>query len=168
MKICTNCNENKPFSEFYRDKRVEDGFRSRCKECYSAISKKYHQENAERMRSVWKKYRDENPDKVRAAHKKYREKNSDKVRAAVEKCEEKNRKINQAYIAKEKGISCMDCGATESKGKRKALDLHHRDPSTKEFDVSRYIGCPWETIKDEIEKCDLLCAQCHKKRHNNI
>ena len=48
------------------------------------------------------------------------------------------------------------------------LDFHHRDPTEKDFSVSQLLNHRWETILDEINKCDLLCACCHRLEHQNI
>ena len=55
---------------------------------------------------------------------------------------------------------CRGCGA------RGPLDFHHRDPATKEFKVSRgRYQYSWERVRAEIAKCDLLCKECHRKKH---
>jgi hypothetical protein len=45
-----------------------------------------------------------------------------------------------------------------------SFDFHHRDPSTKQFAIGSFTGA-WETLLVEAEKCDLLCANCHRLRH---
>jgi len=46
------------------------------------------------------------------------------------------------------------------------LEFDHRDPSTKEMSVSEMVRSKMgiERIKREIEKCDILCSNCHKRR----
>ena len=49
-----------------------------------------------------------------------------------------------------------------------ALEFHHRDPSQKTVEISKiyYLkGWGLERIKQEIEKCDLICANCHRIEH---
>lgn len=61
----------------------------------------------------------------------------------------------------EKG--CKVCGY---KTHPEALDLDHRNPEEKKFVVSRKVGnLSLEKLKEEIEKCDVLCANCHRIRH---
>jgi hypothetical protein len=45
-----------------------------------------------------------------------------------------------------------------------ALELNHIDPSTKEFTVSRCLGSgyTWDKVLAEIEKCDVMCSNCHQ------
>ena len=47
------------------------------------------------------------------------------------------------------------------------LDFHHRDPETKRLSISSMItfGHGKEQLKEEITKCEVLCANSHRKRH---
>lgn len=49
-----------------------------------------------------------------------------------------------------------------------ALDFHHRDRTQKDLCVSDIVTFGWSKarIKSEIDKCDILCANCHRKEHN--
>ena len=42
-KVCTECEEEKLFSEFHRDKTHKDGHRNRCKKCQNKLTKEYRQ-----------------------------------------------------------------------------------------------------------------------------
>ena len=45
--------------------------------------------------------------------------------------------------------------------------FHHRDPATKKFGISMAGSIQaWETIKEELDKCDLLCSNCHAELHD--
>lgn len=62
-----------------------------------------------------------------------------------------------------KGGRCESCGWN---GHPAALQFHHRDPSQKKFTITTSVmgsprKYPWDVIVAEIEKCDLLCANCH-------
>lgn len=57
-----------------------------------------------------------------------------------------------------KGGKCQKCGYNKC---RAALSFHHRDPSTKKFGISSWRHVKWDDVKQEIEKCDLLCSNCH-------
>lgn len=51
----------------------------------------------------------------------------------------------------------------------RALVFHHLDPKKKEFGLSeRGLTRSWEKIKLEIDKCVLLCANCHMEIHDGI
>lgn len=60
------------------------------------------------------------------------------------------------------GNQCKDCGAT---GSPWIFDFHHRDMESKEFSWGEFRTSNWAKLKAELEKCDLLCAVCHRLRH---
>lgn len=47
------------------------------------------------------------------------------------------------------------------------LDFHHRDPATKTYSIGRNITrfSSMAVLKEEIEKCDVVCGNCHVKHH---
>lgn len=49
------------------------------------------------------------------------------------------------------------------------LELHHLDPTQKEINPADMAGSgwSWERMLTEIEKCVILCSNCHKKVHAN-
>lgn len=62
-----------------------------------------------------------------------------------------------------KGGKCQVCGYSRC---LVALDFHHIDESTKDFELSqRYLTRSWMKIIDEAKKCVLLCANCHREVH---
>ncbi len=65
-----------------------------------------------------------------------------------------------------KGGKCVMCGYSRYSG---ALDFHHKDPSQKDFGLStKGLTRSWEKIKEEIDKCVLVCANCHRELHAGI
>jgi len=44
-------------------------------------------------------------------------------------------------------------------------DFHHVDGSTKLDNPSRVLRGDWESAKVELDKCVLLCSNCHRGRH---
>ena len=60
-------------------------------------------------------------------------------------------------------LRCSKCGENHIA----CLDFHHRNKDKKEFNISHGIAKGWskERIKKEIEKCDILCANCNRKHH---
>ena len=58
---------------------------------------------------------------------------------------------------------CFVCGETFAQ----CLELHHIDPTQKDYDPSEMTGHSFESFLREAEKCLLLCANCHRKAHNN-
>ena len=68
-----------------------------------------------------------------------------------------NRKRAELNVIKE-AQGCMTCGYNEDGSK---LHFHHRDPSTKLFEIGKGVAYSPQRVQEEIDKCDLLCSACH-------
>ena len=57
---------------------------------------------------------------------------------------------------------CLDCGTADFA----VLEFDHRDPSVKVADVSTLVRkvCAWSRVQAEIDRCDVVCANCHRRR----
>lgn len=85
---------------------------------------------------------------------------------------DRKRKENNAKKSKERSrtwlwnllqqSSCMDCGESDPI----VLEFDHRDPTTKKYTVVEMVGHSISTIQAEINKCDIVCANCHRRRTN--
>jgi hypothetical protein len=64
-----------------------------------------------------------------------------------------------------KGSRCQRCGYDRYVG---SLEFHHRDRSQKDFTFSQAKMKKFELVKDELDKCDLLCANCHREAHARL
>ena len=62
------------------------------------------------------------------------------------------------------GGSCHKCGGTFPRG---CYDFHHKDPSTKEASWQKMRMWSWDRIIEELDKCALLCANCHRLEHTH-
>ena len=81
---------------------------------------------------------------------------------AVKKRRIKLRKMARDY----KGGKCELCGYHKCS---RALSFHHLDPRKKSFGLSdKGLTRSWQKIKKEIEKCVLICANCHMEVHEGI
>lgn len=63
------------------------------------------------------------------------------------------------------GGVCVNCGGTFHSS---VYDFHHRDPSEKDFEISKIKWKSFENFKDELDKCDLLCSNCHRELHYKL
>ena len=63
------------------------------------------------------------------------------------------------------GGCCSRCGYKKNIS---ALEFHHLDPNEKEFqvDLRHFSNSNLEKLKQELNKCILLCANCHREEHN--
>lgn len=65
-----------------------------------------------------------------------------------------------------KGGKCQICGYSKC---IKAFDFHHLQPEHKDFSISRDGNCrSWDTIKPELDKCALVCSNCHREIHAEV
>ena len=78
MKKCNNCNETKPYLDFYRSRNNKDGYEYYCKPCKKAhraknkeVDKRYYQKNKEERIAYARSYQKSNPEKVREDHRLY-------------------------------------------------------------------------------------------------
>ena len=75
---------------------------------------------------------------------------------------ERRRKIKDMAI-EYKGGKCEKCGYNKCNG---ALEFHHLNPEEKDFSISTSgTTKSFERIKKEIDKCILVCANCHREIH---
>jgi len=64
------------------------------------------------------------------------------------------------------GSKCIFCGYHRCNS---ALDFHHLDESHKKFGHSQDgLTRSWEKTKRELEKCILVCANCHREIHAGL
>jgi hypothetical protein len=61
-----------------------------------------------------------------------------------------------------KSHPCIDCGEPDPM----VLDFDHKDPKERDMSVSqtRNRNWSWERTLSEIEKCEIRCANCHRRR----
>lgn len=83
----------------------------------------------------------------------------------------KDKKIHTAYQIERKrvkkrkmiaykGGKCSVCGYNKCPA---ALDFHHLNPETKSFNLGKIKGWLWEKIVIELDKCILVCSNCHRE-----
>lgn len=83
-------------------------------------------------------------------------------KCAVDAVTKRRKKVKQMALDY-KGRKCEICGYDKYEG---ALHFHHLDPTIKKFSIG-YKGHTnsWEKVKLELDKCILLCANCHAEQH---
>ena len=60
------------------------------------------------------------------------------------------------------GDECHDCKKSFPVC---CYDFHHIDPSTKSFEIAPRLDGKIETIMEEVNKCIMVCSNCHRIRH---
>lgn len=64
-----------------------------------------------------------------------------------------------------KGGSCEKCGYDRCNS---ALEFHHINPKEKDFGIGAYSVLSWDKIKKELDKCIMVCANCHREIHEEL
>ena len=104
--------------------------------------------------------------------KTYREKNKEKI--AAYQLANAERRSNWAQIRNQsykircidhKGKVCACCGLEYDGDIASIFDFHHRDPEQKRFSVGGQMKS-WDDTVIELDKCDMLCANCHRREHS--
>jgi len=80
-KVCSRCGEEKALEEFRPHKGCRLGVRPECRECLSKVSKKYYEDNKDRILRKQRTYNEKNAERINRRNKEYREANSDELNA---------------------------------------------------------------------------------------
>lgn len=84
------------------------------------------------------------------------------------KCKVRTNVIRKRQRLKSKAIEylggkCCKCGYNKCQA---VLQFYHTDPNKKDFGLSARGFCrSWKKIKEELDKCLLMCANCHTELH---
>jgi hypothetical protein len=182
MKICTGCNRELPFSEFWKRKSAPDGYEWKCRGCAKKVveknfASKPHVEpppkgfkRCPRCTQIrpfecfaWNaKAKDHRQTQCKACK---REQYLAKGHSRVTERTKANRTAIQKFVDEYKmAAGCMVCNYKRCPA---ALDPHHRDPGEKEFSIgsAKARNVSLEKLRIELEKCDILCANCHRELH---
>jgi hypothetical protein len=92
-------------------------------------------------------------------YQKYKIQYQERARLRRERVKTMYRNYIVSYLKKN---PCIDCGENDIR----VLELDHIDPNHKRFSVSQGVrlGYSQQDIENEVKKCRVLCANCHKKR----
>lgn len=76
------------------------------------------------------------------------------------------RKIGKRKAIEYLGGKCEICGYCKCDS---AFDFHHRDPSLKDKNIANIVhDNSWDKVTKELDKCMLLCANCHRELHSKL
>ena len=145
-RVCPNCNKLKQIEDYHKNKARIDGHDSYCKTCKKQKIKEYRQtpQGKKIARKAAIKWQQSNKDYTNAYQTEYCLKNKTK---AIE------------YL----GGCCNICKLSFL---YVIYDFHHRNPIEKDFHPAAMFTRSWKTIQKELDKCDLLCANCHRVVHH--
>ena len=87
-------------------------------------------------------------------------------KAAIVRAVKKRRKKVRELAIIYKGGKCQRCGYEKCK---EALEFHHLARDDKSFGISaKGYTRSWKSIKSELDKCIMLCANCHREWHAGV
>ena len=125
-----------------------------------AFRKQYYQKHKEEIKEKVKKWKEENKEYIKTRDKKYHEKNREKINKHQN---EHHKEIMQKFLTNYKiGKCCAICGYKEYP---EILQFHHKNEKKKSFNISTKLNSP--LLKEEVDKCILLCPNCHSWLHFN-
>lgn len=144
MKHCSNCKVELTDETGYRRKQGPDAgaFKNLCRDCGSKASSSWAKRNPERHNANGKNWNLKHPSGRLAILRKY------------------NRDFRDRLNSLKSERPCYDCGGTFPP---EAMDFDHVR-GEKAFGVSVGAGKGWDEVRKEIDKCDLVCACCHRVR----
>lgn len=148
-RVCTRCGKRKKMDRFPQHRKAKYGKSERCKDCHRELTAKYRRENPEKVKAAIANWVSRNPVRAAAGQRQRNKRAWDRRRAW--------------YQELKTGKTCKRCPENHPA----CLDFHHRDPTTKVAEISVMVrdGVARKIIMAEIAKCDLLCANCHRKEH---
>ena len=107
-----------------------------------------------------KKWKDDNPDRIRKYRRDWYARNKEH---AKKKVYERRRELKEWFKSYRFTMRCEGCEESD----QACLDFHHLDGVGKHGAVTKMVtdGSSRGKILNEISKCMVLCANCHRKLH---
>lgn len=125
-------------------------------------TKQWYDANKEEIKAKRRARYTNNPALDLGRNTNWRKNNPESCREHTRTTNKSRMKARNEWLAEyKKTLSCTKCGENHPA----CLDFHHKDPSTKEFSISKMASNSIERLKAEIAKCEVLCANCHRKEH---
>ena len=143
---------DKKWYQLNKEKKVEYNKK------YYELNKENKEKNKEKKVEYNKKWYQLNKEKLREKraeyYKKWYQLNNEKVREN----NTKYRKEKRAYCREYLGGKCVVCGTTHN------LQFDHIKREGKKYNIAPKITNKWDNLKEELDKCQLLCAPCHLEK----
>jgi hypothetical protein len=160
VKLCKRCNERKTLDQFTKRSDRRSGLGSRCLACERVrnTARRSHPDAKAKARYYEKEYRLTHlPQELERERARGKRRRSDPklYRVLIDSL-----KRNVVWLAALKDGPCVDCGGNFV---RCAMDFDH-NLGSKFKNVSAMLSYSQERIMAEIQKCDLVCANCHRVR----
>lgn len=150
-KICKKCQQEKNVDEFPK--------RQICRSCYNEQRKvkNLSQQQIDKQRAMNNKsYNSHKQQRIKQAFE-YNQSHKQEHQLQQKKTRKKQQ---ESWKEWKDTLKCEQCGENHPQ----CLEFHHVDPSQKDFMISK-IRFSSQKLKKELEKCIVLCSNCHRKLH---
>ena len=118
------------------------------KEEIAAYQRAYYEDNKVELTAKQQIYNEANKVKIAAKKKEYRDKRN-------------------LMLFEYKGGACQHCKVCEP-DQLEIYDYHHTEPTTKLYSIGYILVGSLERLMAEVDKCLLLCSNCHRKEHARL
>ena len=178
-KLCPKCKIDKPHSEYHM--RTDKGYtypKSYCKQCSRISNNRYDKCQCGSPKDTRSEHcaKCSSKNRIKKQHicpcgesdlSKFYAKSKGRMQHHCKKCHN-SYTIKRWVDIKIKAISykdgkCNRCGF--SSHHYSVYEFHHIKGQEKTHDWNKLRKCKWETIKSELDKCEMLCANCHRIEH---
>ena len=177
-KRCAKCNEEKAITEFHKAGKLANGevkFAPRCKDCRSSLSpeeRKLKQELEKaglRLCIVCNEAKSVNDfyglqkrcKQCLSIHRKNLHANDSDYRDRIKQLYQQQRRHKKLIVWDYLLENPCACGESDPL----VLEFDHDDPSEKDFEISEATrGKSVSSLYEEMAKCTVRCANCHRKR----
>lgn len=139
LRPCARCGAERPLAEFTAKYREHPQPGSYCRNCQKEYHREWYSENRDAVLSRMKHYRSDPTDHVR------------KLAFLVA------RRRRWEYLSTH---ACVDCGESDPV----VLEFDHRADKKASIMALMRRHARWDVIMEEIAKCDVRCANCHRRR----
>jgi len=160
-KKCLKCSKEFPLKMIINNKIKSFGSRSFCFECSP-----FGAGNNRNLVKTEKKCQFCNS--MKPLDDFYTRKNTNSRHAFCKKCTIEYNRERTAHKKLEcvnyLGGACQRCGYSKCLA---ALDFHHIESDDKEYTIAHH-KVPFNQIKKELDKCELLCSNCHREHHASV
>ena len=110
-----------------------------------------------------------NKDKILAKSRQWARDNPEKRKAIANRSAKKHYQAHRKRTTNNKikaveymGGKCADCGVVYPPY---VYDFHHVNPEEKAACVATLLSGKWDILQSELDKCVLICSNCHRERH---
>lgn len=120
--------------------------------------KEFTEEERERRRLASAQWRKDHPARVKENMQRWHKEHYEEEKRSWQEYRRNNKKLCIEYL----GSECSECGGVFHPD---VYDFHHKDTNEKDICVGKLLTRKFENIKVELDKCILVCSNCHRIIH---